>query len=1208
MAVGMTRQGARRKRQHFSIPTASLFLLLASGINAPVRAQNFGPSDAVPTTQVLPAQPAGNSTVTTPAPNPAQPANGPVAAPAAASETPTAPLEIEVGSTQLEELKARLDAATDLDEAAKELIKTQIQKAADDVKLAQRLEASREAFTIRQSQIAAEKTRLSAELEHLRGSPTTRPSSYSSVEDLERTLSEKQQALTQAQAELSTLTTEIEQRGTRKNQLRETISSSPQRIADVNQRLQALSASNEPALVVDARRAALLAEKRRLERETPAAQSELALLDAEDASSLILVKETLLKNRIATIREQVDAWTSQLITRRRDVAEKRLESAQNGLLGSPDILVDVYKDMILFAQAELDIRQKRQQLQSLLDGIEADREKLDAAIEQARQRESRAGNSPAFGIRLRQERRLLANTARMEQQRRARLADLEQAQVDYLNWRDAADQLQTADQFLQEHSSALDAAEFEDEQRDALVGQIRTELRQRIDYANATIRAYDDYIDMLVTLDLEQTGFIEANRDFAAYIDERVLWIRSHPALKPQDALGDYQGLREILGFEFWRPVRDFFWQDLFDFPIWHGVTALIWVSLLASMRRLRALINRLGQKASNRLNTSMAPTFRASLATAVLSTAVTFPLWMLGWRAWQAPLAPDLVREFGKTLGILATGIYVLELTYQICRPGGVGEAHFSWPERVCRLAALHTRTLLLLGTPLAACIAILWLRDDRESVDGLGRILMILLALLVAFAFNRLTRRASGVMMEWVESNRGGWLDRLHSLWHAVAVAVPLALGVLTYIGYDYTAVRLSAKLALSYVLIFTLIFLRALLFRWLSFRQRRLAVDQARQQRAAAAAAAAAAEATLYPGALNQGSESSAVRQPAPQIAASTLANISTQSKRLLQTSITVLGLFGLWLIWIDVLPALNYFNRWTLPGTQVTYTAVVISVVAIIITTTAARNIPGLLEILILQRLPLDRSAKYAIGAISRYLIILVGLLVVSENLGIGWDQVQWLVAALTFGLGFGLQEIFANFVSGIILLFEQPIRVGDVVTVDGISGTVSRIRARATTITDWDRKEYIVPNREFITGKLLNWTLTDTVNRIVVNVGVSYDADPAKVTKIIRDVVDEQPWILKEPAPSVAFEGFGDSALNFVVRAFLPDLEHRLDTVDSLHSQIFQALRKAKIDIPYPQRDLHIRSGLPREFLAALSAQTSNIAVTSQNGEAVSSQV
>jgi len=150
-----------------------------------------------------------------------------------------------------------------------------------------------------------------------------------------------------------------------------------------------------------------------------------------------------------------------------------------------------------------------------------------------------------------------------------------------------------------------------------------------------------------------------------------------------------------------------------------------------------------------------------------------------------------------------------------------------------------------------------------------------------------------------------------------------------------------------------------------------------------------------------------------------------------------------------------------------------------------------------------------------------------------------------------------------------------------VTVDEITGVISRIRMRATTITNWDRKEFIVPNREFITGRLLNWTLSDQVNRITLNVGIAYGSDTELATEILTRIVREQPLILTEPSPRVTFEEFGPSSLNYVVRCFLPDMENRLAVIHDLHITIDREFRAAGIEIAFPQQDIHIRS-LPAE--------------------------
>lgn len=245
--------------------------------------------------------------------------------------------------------------------------------------------------------------------------------------------------------------------------------------------------------------------------------------------------------------------------------------------------------------------------------------------------------------------------------------------------------------------------------------------------------------------------------------------------------------------------------------------------------------------------------------------------------------------------------------------------------------------------------------------------------------------------------------------------------------------------------------------------------------------------------------------------------------------------------------------------------------------VILTFVAARNLPNAFEMLFLEDLPVDRSARFASKALFSYAIVILGTVLALRTLSINWTNVQWLVTALTFGLAFGLQEIFANFVAGIILMFERPMRIGDLITVDEFTGVVTRIRTRATTVVNWDRKEYVIPNKDFITGRLVNWTLSDAINRVQFTVGIAYGSDVAKAKKIIFDICQEHPSIVDEPATSITFEEFADSSLNLGVRTFLGEVSSRLAVVDALHSRINTEFNEAGIEIAFPQRDMNLRS-------------------------------
>ena len=187
----------------------------------------------------------------------------------------------------------------------------------------------------------------------------------------------------------------------------------------------------------------------------------------------------------------------------------------------------------------------------------------------------------------------------------------------------------------------------------------------------------------------------------------------------------------------------------------------------------------------------------------------------------------------------------------------------------------------------------------------------------------------------------------------------------------------------------------------------------------------------------------------------------------------------------------------------------------------LTIVSSRNLPGLIEIGLMSQATIDAASRYAITSMLRYAIVIGGTLIGLGLLGLRWSQLQWMAAALTVGLGFGLQEIFANFVSGLILLFERPFRVGDVITVGDLTGRVTRIRTRATTILDFDNKEIVVPNKTFITGQLINWTLTDTTTRVTIKVGVDYGTDPDLVHELLMQAATANSRVLRETDPRAA---------------------------------------------------------------------------------------
>ena len=246
-------------------------------------------------------------------------------------------------------------------------------------------------------------------------------------------------------------------------------------------------------------------------------------------------------------------------------------------------------------------------------------------------------------------------------------------------------------------------------------------------------------------------------------------------------------------------------------------------------------------------------------------------------------------------------------------------------------------------------------------------------------------------------------------------------------------------------------------------------------------------------------------------------------------------------------------LQYCGGWVLPKPfPSTLGSILLAIIVAVTTVIASRNLPGLLEVILLNRLPMDPGARYAYSSVCRYVIIAIGMVITFNSIGLQWAKLQWLLAALSVGLGFGLQEIVANFICGLIVLFERPCTVGDTITIGETSGTVSRIRIRATTIVDWDRKELIVPNKEFVVGRLVNWSLTDKYIRIRVPVGIAYGSDTKLAEKLLMEAARKNKLVVSDPEPSTFFKGFGDNTLDFELRVYIDDINNWIPMLNELN--------------------------------------------------------
>jgi potassium efflux system protein len=598
---------------------------------------------------------------------------------------------------------------------------------------------------------------------------------------------------------------------------------------------------------------------------------------------------------------------------------------------------------------------------------------------------------------------------------------------------------------------------------------------------------------------------------------------------------------------------------------------ALIAVAVLFSFRR------RITQHLSD-LESPRAPAGPQSLRpmivtiAAAIASAARWPL-MLALFSWLISDATgDHARAVSAGLETAAKGWFLAELARQICRRGGLGTVHLGWPEKSVESVRRYLTTAMIGLLPAAFLVSAMQSQPNEAWKESLGRIAFIVAALSIGVLSFRLLRRTGPVLQSIPESERGySPLYRVRGLVGPLALGVCLFLVVLAALGYYFAALSLGPHVTATVRFAFALALLQPIVLRWLPLARRRHATRTAQTP----------------------------MVEEAGADAVNALA--ATPADRHLVGNLTAAVLVvGVLFIWSDVLPALDALNRYELWSVTTSRTYEVATdagvetrtgtlIVPITIgnllkalmllagSFAAARYVPPVLEISVLSRLNLSAGVGNAVTTLLRYVLVLFGVLSSAGTIGLSWSQVQWLAAAISVGLGFGLQEIFANFVSGLILLFERGIRIGDTVTLGGVTGTVTRINIRATTIVDWENKELIVPNKEFVTGQLTNWTLSDTILRLTVMVGVAYGSDTKLAEQLLLETARKNPIVLDDPAPVVVFSSFGDNSLNFELRVFVPHVRYAVPARHQLHMKIDEAFRAAGIEIAFPQRDLHLRT-------------------------------
>ena len=826
-----------------------------------------------------------------------------------------------------------------------------------------------------------------------------------------------------------------------------------------------------------------------------------------------------------------------------------------------------------------------QERETITQQTAAMKEEMDSLVHQLEQ----FGFGPIMGNLLLEKRATLPNANRLKRQSQDNRALLETLQSVEVKLRQERQSMRDPQALTQQLLASLDTQ---------AQPSMRADVEKLVETRQTIFTSIEDIKSPILQAIAGIEYALEAQQSvvkaYSAFIAQNLLWLPNERPVWSQPLTAHWSGVLTSI-----RALNiDSLLHAQYAALQSHAPQVILLVGLLALLLGSR---RRLHMNLQSIVDASNQPSFqvwRNALRSLLLALLLALPI-------------PILVFSLGALLstsnqalhGIVATNLMSAawvwlnaNLFLVLIRPGGLAEKMFGWSPRA--MASLRSAFYLFLyiAIPLDVVASVnLELANVLRDDAGGGQILLMVLLAVLAFILARLLRPNGAFIKHWRSAHPTHGLSRHSTLVFVLVLAIPLFFALMTADGYTYSAGVLTQTFSSSLWVMLALILVNGFAKMSLQRAYQRIALMRRQRERQDAALSAADHE------------------QDAPAGVEEThgldIGQIATQSRKLLGFSLTLVFIFALYFVWAPVLPALSLLdsiNLWSVSqvvngntiSSAVSLGDALLTFVLLFALWVAARNLPGLMEIMLEQWTTHEAGTRYAITTIVRYIIISAGIVILLGGLGVQWSQLQWLVAALGVGLGFGLQEIFANFVSGIIILLERPVRVGDLVTIGSQTGTIRRIHMRATVLEDFDRKEIVVPNKMLITQEVTNWTLSDTTTRIVVDIGVAYGCDTRQVEVLLLQAAHNVPRLQTEPAPLVWFMGFGDSALNFRVRAFVGDADVKQSVTSELNFAIEKILRENDISIPFPQRDVHI-PGL--EELSAVLKDTLNAQPAANTG-------
>ena len=946
------------------------------------------------------------------------------------------------------------------------------------------------------------------------------------------------------------------------NQLPQQQTDARRQLNDVERRL-GTSTGNSP--LAQAQALSLQADSSKLKALVD--ELELAQLSANNRQELARMRSELAQKQSEQLDAYLQALRNQLNSQRQREAERALESTELLAENSENLPVGIVDQFKINRELSQALNQQAQRMDLVASQQrQAANQTLQVrqALNTLREQSQWLGASNLLGEALR------AQVARLPEMPKPQQLDTEMAQLRVHRLR-YEDLLNKQPQLRQIHQ--VDGQPLTGEQNRILEAQLRTQR----ELLNSLLQGGDTLILELTKLKVSNSQLEDALKEVNEATHRYLFWTSDVRPIDFSWPIEIVQDLRRLISLDTFSQLgKASVMMVTSRQTLFRLFAALLLVGFSISSRKH---FTRFLGRSSARVGKVTQDHFWLTMRTVFWSILVASPLpvlWAtLGYglqEAWPYPLAVAIGDGVTATVPLL----WVVMICAAFARTNGLFIVHFGWPQnRVARAMRYYLMSIGLI-VPLIMALIMFDNLNDREFSASLGRLCFILIC--GALAVVTLSLKRAGIPLYLDKEGNGD--NRVNSMLWNLMIGAPLVAIFAAAVGYLATSQALLARLETSVAIWFLLLVIYHVIRRWMLIQRRRLAFERAKHKRAEMLAHRARGEEEAHTTSLEGTAEM--------EVSEVNLDTISEQSLRLVRSILMLIALVSVIILWSEIHSAFSFLENislWDVTSTvqgvesiePITLGAVLIAILVLIITTQLVRNLPALLELAILQHLSLAPGTGYAITTITKYILMMIGGLMGFSLLGIEWSKLQWLVAALGVGLGFGLQEIFANFISGLIILFEKPIRIGDTVTIRDLTGSVTRINTRATTISDWDRKEIIVPNKAFITEQFINWSLSDSVTRVVLSIPAPSDANSEEVAQILLTAAHRCSLVIDTPAPEAFLVDLQQGIQIFELRIYAAEMGHRMPLRHELHQLILAGFRQHGIDMPFPPFQMRLES-------------------------------